>query len=393
MQYNTAFADWEIIPSGTKNSLYSVHFPSNDIGFAVGAEATVLKSVDNGNTWMQLNTGLSWESFQSVYFINDTIGFITGYTDGKVLKTINGGDSWTTYVLPTTNNLNDIEFIDDSIGLIVGYREIWKTVDQGKTWVSLYANQNLNFPVFYSVEFLNKDTIFIAGEDAGAGRVLKTTTGGEKWDSQIFGQWMRFDVEFVNDTIGYTIGSNSDIYKTVDGGAAWLVVANPGFLNNIKMYFINDTIGYAVGYDGRILSTKDGGMNWANEISNTNESLQWIYFINKNQGFVVGTGGIILKISNTITSIKSKDDNNKNLKVFPSPSSSILNINVSGLQDSNGQISIFNELGGNVFEKDVSSSSRELNESIPISELPNGLYFVSVQTSTQTVTTKFIILH
>lgn len=401
---SVAMGQWKEIPSGTDQELFSVHFPSEKVGYIGGRGATILKTTDQGDTWNALSTGLSWEIFQTVFFLNDTIGFITGITNGKVLKTKNGGEVWSVHQLPTSNSLNEINFINDTTGLIVGYREIWKTTDQGETWVSQYANQNLAFPVFYSVEFVNQDTIFIAGVDGDLGRILKSTDGGKEWTSTSFSQWMRFDVKFVNDTVGYTVGSSSDIFKTVDGGVSWSLLADPGFENNRNLAFVNDTIAYIAGYDGRILSTQDGGLNWATEVTNTTKNLHSIDFIHENRGFAVGDSGTVLLYAKAvdiegpaeeeteiITSIADKPLQQKQFLVFPNPAAGMLNIQLESQQLQEMHLSITNQLGEKVYAEKVLFAPEKLLKTIVLPKLSNGVYFLSLKSSKEVYNRKLFI--
>jgi photosystem II stability/assembly factor-like uncharacterized protein len=392
IQHNTSYCQWTSISSGTDNHLFCVHFPSDNIGYVVGTSATVLKSIDGGNTWNPLNTGLSWELFESVYFLNDTVGFVTGATNGKILKTINGGSSWTTMTLPTTNDLNDIKFVNDTVGLAVGYREIWKTTDQGKTWSSQYANQNLAFPVFFSVEFQNADTVFIAGVDGETGRILKTTNGGDEWSSTSISPQMRFDVKFPSKLIGYTTGTNSDIYKTIDGGANWSLISDPEISNNKKMSFLSENIGYAAGYNGHILGTIDGGLNWSTEETGIDDDLNWIHFVTETLGFAVGDTGTILKFSTQIPTAVNEKDRMPDIEVFPNPSADNLNIEINSVGEEVVEITLLNSVGILVYNEKLHNRDGQILKNLNVLNLSAGQYLLSVRTDNKKRVSKKLLI-
>lgn len=389
----SSYCQWRSISSGTDQQLFCVHFPSDSVGYVIGRSGTVLKSTDKGNTWNPLTTELDGGLFQSVYFLNDSIGFITGATYGKILKTVNGGSSWATVMVPTTNDFYDIKFINDSIGLVVGYREIWKTTDQGETWSSQYANQSLNFPVFTSIEFLNADTIFIAGVDASTGRILKTTNGGMQWISTSISPDMRFDVKFTNELVGYTTGNISDIFKTTDGGVNWSALSDPKLLNIRKLYFFNEDKGYVAGANGNILSTEDGGLNWLNEETGTDDNLNWIYFVTETLGFAVGDSGTILKFSNEI--ITSVDESvSSDIKLFPNPSPDNVEVVIkTDGEEEVVQLSILNTMGGLVYNEQLCTYHGQVSKNLNVSNFPAGQYLLSIRCRNQKqIIKKFFVI-
>lgn len=119
------------VPSPTSNDLAAVYFV-NDVGFAVGVDGTILKSVDSGSTWEQQvpEPGTNWVTWltkppvhrdlKDVYFRDYVTGYVLG-DQGLLLKTINGGLSWT---LEDTggapNGLRDLVFFDEHRALLSG---------------------------------------------------------------------------------------------------------------------------------------------------------------------------------------------------------------------------------------------------------------------------------
>jgi hypothetical protein len=86
-----------------------------------------------------------------------------------------------------------------------------------------------------------------------------------------------------------------------------------------------------------------------------------------------------------------KDDitNHSYLNIWPSPSSTKVNFDLSGFTDKNVDITFVNQFGQSV--KTFTQFSLDRNE-IPIDDLPNGSYFVIVQTPTFKQTRKLIVL-
>jgi photosystem II stability/assembly factor-like uncharacterized protein len=110
--------------------LTTIQFINRDTGF-IGTESnptTLLKTIDGGNTWKATGVAANYNSVNSIHFISDSVGFAAGApyamipeasTSFFISKTTNGGDSWESYDtlgIP----LNSIFFIEDTTGFVSG---------------------------------------------------------------------------------------------------------------------------------------------------------------------------------------------------------------------------------------------------------------------------------
>ncbi len=108
----------------------------------------------------------------SVYFTDNTTGYVTGDA-GTILKTTNEGVSWVALPSTTTSTLNSIFFTDNTTGYAVGENgTIIKTVNGGAEWGALSGITN---SMLYSVYFTSANNGVAVG---GGGSVLRTTNGG-----------------------------------------------------------------------------------------------------------------------------------------------------------------------------------------------------------------------
>lgn len=80
-------------------------------------------------------------------------------------------------------------------------------------------------------------------------------------------------------------------------------------------------------------------------------------------------------------------EKNDKIKVFPNPAQNSLTISYTGNQIENTTVEILNSLGQSVFTKSIIS-----NESIDISNLSNGLYFIHLKGSNLNVSPKKLII-
>ena len=232
------------------------------IGYAVGNGGAILKTVNGGNTWTELNSGVT-NNLNSVSFVSDLTGYAVGAT-GKAITTVNGGTTWTAIAQITgTSNLNKVFFDLPTHGCVVGDAgTIWITSNSGGLWTKVTPAPTAN----------NLNSVFLTG------------------------------------SIGYAVGNAGTILKTTDGGTTWVAqIKNAGtwpfFLTgtnvNLRDVLFKDYIvGYAVGLSGLIMKTIDGGANWTQSVSNTTTTqFNSISFTDQNALIIGGTGPSTLKIT------------------------------------------------------------------------------------------------
>ncbi|MDZ4381171.1 MAG: YCF48-related protein [Parvibaculum sp.] len=78
----------------TQSTLTGVTFVNKDLGFAVGHDATVIRTADGGETWdLVYNDSESEMAFMTVYFENEKRGFAMG-AFSFIVETNDGGETW-----------------------------------------------------------------------------------------------------------------------------------------------------------------------------------------------------------------------------------------------------------------------------------------------------------
>ncbi|HEX9970654.1 MAG TPA: YCF48-related protein, partial [bacterium] len=167
--------------SGTSVGLKSVDFVDVSTGWAVGGGGTILKTIDEGSTWITQNSGVPGV-LESVHFVDTKIGWTVG--GNVILKTIDGGEIWIPKI-SGAGGLESVFFIDSNIGWAVGgymnystgviYSTIIKTTDGGENWVHQSSGTSR---ILNAVFFIDAKTGWAVGMD---GIIIKTTTGGETW--------------------------------------------------------------------------------------------------------------------------------------------------------------------------------------------------------------------
>ena len=124
------------------------------------------------------------------------------------------------------DNLYGVHFTNDNDGYVVDWGAssgavVLKTTDAGTNWNSTIL---ANGAFVFSVTSTNANNIYAAGCLSGgaAGAVFKSNNAGGNWIySSHPTTYGLYDVEFVDDQIGFACGWLGKIFKTTNGGNSW----------------------------------------------------------------------------------------------------------------------------------------------------------------------------
>ena len=116
---------WTLVRESQWQAGFSdIHFVSQQEGWIVGSDATILRTNNAGKTWEQPSKPLPFKiDFHKVRFLDPQTGWIVG-EDGAVLKTIDNGETWTVLNTGTRRALSAVFFFRCHTRL--GWRR-WRT--------------------------------------------------------------------------------------------------------------------------------------------------------------------------------------------------------------------------------------------------------------------------
>lgn len=290
----------EEISLPTQDTLKSVFFVTNDIGFIAGNKGTIFKTTDKGLNWQSISTS-EQESIRKILFTTSQIGFYA--SQNGIYSTLNGGTSWSTVL--NDENVNDFYFISASTGFAVCEDgKAFKTMNGGTTWQvisiapwPLYIDDPLK-----SVHFLDSLHGYIVGDD---GILMYTQNGGNSW-SGIYGDNQSmdpaFDVFFKSSSEVYVVGQFGMLYQIEPGNTLeYLSSKNLNQKISYPIYAIDfyGNNGLAVGENGVYQAIWEPIKKWdylLTESGNSfNKTLLDVHFLNETTAFAVGAHGTVIK--------------------------------------------------------------------------------------------------
>lgn len=380
--------------------------------------------------WVELDPGVNVAYFSDVYAITPDIVVVVG-ANGTILKTTDGGETWLQKPSGTTLNLGKVQFTSPEIGYIItsGFEStMLKTVNGGETWTS----KNIGEITFLSgLSCLNNNTIFLSGSD----KLLLSENGGNSFDV-VNSDFDYEQILFVNNEVGFAWNQlNGYLSRTENGGGIWIETPEVSPVN-----FLNEEIGFY--YAEGLFKTIDGGeifdllnpgaaggltnilavnentvwgilpgtLNWDpssqgiikitySDISPYTEYIWFddnpeidmlsIHFADENTGYIAGFKNGKGTIWKNETGINTMDTNeqerNNEIKVYPNPVTNELNIIFE--KPIKADISLVDIMGKKVYFKTFYEDQVKINTS----SFPKGTYILSVKTENKIFTKKIII--
>ena len=292
------FSQWIPQNSNTGQRLLAVFFLNENLGWAGGNEGCILKTTDGGINWSYNSIGTKY-TVHAIHFVDSLKGWAALYTfnpnrAGYIVATSDGGISWYNQYYIDGVTLHKVYFYDQYFGWAVGSSGVYlRTVNGGATWQEDFLSLDWS----WSVEFVNPNLGWVGV--GFSGYIRKTTDGGYLWQYKSVPSYSAmYDIDFINENVGWAVGQYGHILKTTNGGEIWSHQNSnvSQELNDVE--FKNENEGWVVGLGGIILHTTNGGVNWFLQSSNTNYDLFSVSFCNQNVGWVAGNQGLILTTEN-----------------------------------------------------------------------------------------------
>jgi photosystem II stability/assembly factor-like uncharacterized protein len=280
-------ADWTVSQTNTTTPILKVKSFNGQTVIASGYDGLILRSVDYGETFTQIISGVgNGFDLWGLEIVNDTLGWACGAT--TLLKTTDAGESWQIVNIPGyTGNLWWIDFLNVQYGFVAADGKVLKTTDGGINWEIIQAGDSVPL---YCIDVI--DSLHIAAAGYGgtnySAKNLYSSDGGNNW---IVGDTLTTEsvncIQFINPDTGYVLMTNSPARKTTNRGQEWTTIG--GINDNYELQLLEKNKGYSVGTQLKINKTADGYENWKRLI--TNDNFSDVFFTSENKGFAISSYG------------------------------------------------------------------------------------------------------
>ena len=293
---------WKPLLSGAAANINQIQFVDWNNGWMLGEitrrddeepETILLSTTNGGRTW----TKKALPNVLSIFFSDPQHGWAVG-KNATILRTEDGGQEWKPYGdlekmigLPVeSSNYNfgfrDIYFLDTQRGWLIGnfygrakshIGGLFVTNDGGATWKRLpltvqtqYSSGRFTPGLFHSVRFSDANNGSVTGEmQDGEGRfffALHTQDGGKSWHQFRTPSRAAHSTQFLSPATGWTAAA-----APREGGAD------------------------AVVYDTTLMRTDNGGASWQYDFVARGSRIRGVYFLSPSKGWAVGDRGMILR--------------------------------------------------------------------------------------------------
>jgi photosystem II stability/assembly factor-like uncharacterized protein len=214
----------------------------------------LLNTSDGGRTWYMDHAELG--SYRTVAFKNSTHGWTSRRRE--LLYTVDGGHIWKPVESWSFDTrLYQIRFVGTQLMWAGGYDGIFHSQDGGQTWTQQSNKSTCGLAIVSETE----------GWACYLSWHLSHMIDGQNWierhppcrTSYSWTPSHYTDLEFINPKQGWMVGAIVGIAYTPDGGLNWYEQKLPPRWSGLKAVdFINETHGWAVGWDGNIYRTRTG---------------------------------------------------------------------------------------------------------------------------------------
>ena len=246
-------------------------------GAVYAAGNGVVKSTDGGQTWKHI-IGKNDDTYAystsaitlnpgdpNVIYVG-TGGSETEINDARIYKSIDAGETWIELNLSLNTEIWSIAvdysdsntiYVTDQDRVFNPDGHVWKSINGGETWTDISPPEDGDFTVV-AIDPNNSDIVYVGtGPPAVRGHLYKSIDGGDTWTSKLNEYIEDIDIDPMDTNIIYCTCS-----KSVDGGENWTLMSNTIDEGGQIAIDPGDTQILYAGSSQGITKSIDAGINW-----------------------------------------------------------------------------------------------------------------------------------
>lgn len=373
----------------------------------VSGQAILEKTTNSGTSWNRKNFVADLIlTYSEPFFLTEKIGFVgvsDRNIDSRFFKTIDGGDTWIEIKnTPSEGALVKCYFINENIGWVLKHHALYKTVDGGDTWTKQLEND-----LFSSIVFFDEKNGWVSGSSR---TIYKTFDGGENWIHQSSG------LKFQSNSLSFNKSGSSGwgVLTPIDVfGSERLIRYKPSetFCDLDIKHEVIDTesnkkfpifswrlnSGCVDGYKIRLGLTQNGDELLNDKILSPFDTSFTVDFTLPQNTLIYFSVHPLNAIENNLECNSATFDTKKlnlelsnELKIYPNPTNGFLSIIWKKFEAENVELIIFDELGKVIWtanSRDLQTVNAQKIE-FNLSSFESGVYFVQLKAPTETLTRK-----
>lgn len=302
---------WEKTSGPYGASVNALVIDQNGYIFA-GANAGLFRSIDNGASWAEVNTGIEHPIIYALAINSSGHIFAGGILSflNYLIRSTDAGNTWTAVTL---SDVVTALAINSSGQILAGTSKngVFRSTNNGDSWTAV----NSGLPSNVSIETIiinSSGTIFLGTNVHG---IFRSTNNGNSWTA-INNGLPKYNEQ--NFTVVHTLviksssldifaGTNHGVYRLSNNSNTW-IKASSGFSGFVRALAINSNGYVFAGTSSGVFCSQDNGGNWA-EVDDglpvtyvATFLVQSLAINSKNDVFAGTCGTGIYRLSNNETS-------------------------------------------------------------------------------------------
>lgn len=373
----------------TSSDITGIAFKNDTTGCIATADGACRVTANGGTTWASYPTGLT--TLTSATWISGNGIYVTA-PNGGIAKSTNNGQSWSVMTTNTTETINSAAFHPvGGKGYAVGTNGKLLVNAGSSSWTPVTSGVTKNL---VSVNSYGTGKATVVGDD---GTILRTTNYGATWNTISAPTVMDLKHVIFADTLtGYVAAENGVLLSSTDGGASWNVSLTGVDVNftSVAVTKTGDTA-WATSNSGVIYKTTNRGQTWSRfSKGSTNDNTGSTY--KSSRGYITGKGGDLKMFggdtaSSAIT-VKELSIIENSLSVYPNPARDQFVLKFNTKTGESITWSLYDVNGRMILKPATESSSGVYTKTVSTSQLSPGVYFLSIESSVESIVTRVVVV-